>query len=212
MTNHRGVDRLLALAAAQPLQVACDRFHFLRHGQTARNALRIFQDLDEPLDATGLAQAHRAAATLKAERFATIACSPLPRARTTADRVVAALVAADNALAPAHHDGLRERHFGELIGSSSAQIDWDCAPDGGETLPQFVARARSGLDWALRQPGPVLVVAHGGTLYVLAGLLGVPLSTTLLVNAHPLRFERTDAGWSVEALQPPDPGAVNNLS
>lgn len=212
MTRHRGVDRLLALAAAQPLAVACDSFHFLRHGQTARNALRIFQDLDEPLDATGLAQAHRAAATLQSERLATIACSPLPRARTSAERVADALAVSGHVLAPQHHDGLRERHFGELIGTSSAQLDWDCAPAGGETLSEFVARARSGLDWALRQPGPVLVVAHGGTLYVLAGLLGVPLSPTLLANAHPLRFERAGAGWSVAALQPPDPGAVNNLS
>ena len=212
MSGHRGVDRLLALAATRPLQVPCDSFHFLRHGQTARNALRIFQDLDEPLDATGLAQAHRAAVTLQTERFATIACSPLPRARTTAERVADALAAAGLALAPQHHDGLRERHFGELIGTSSAQIDWDCAPAGGETLPAFVARARTGLAWALAQPGPVLVVAHGGTLYVLAGLLGVPLSTTLMANAHPLRFARSSAGWAVQALQPSDPGAFNNLS
>jgi glucosyl-3-phosphoglycerate phosphatase len=212
VTGHRGVDRLLALAAAQPLDVPCDNFHFLRHGQTARNALRIFQDLDEPLDATGLAQAGRAATTLTAERFATLACSPLPRARATADRVAAALATVGHTLATQHHDGLRERHFGELIGTSSAQIDWDCAPAGGETLPEFVARARSGLAWALAQPGPVLVVAHGGTLYVLAGLLGVPLTAALLANAQPLRFERSAAGWAVQPLQPPDPGAVNNLS
>jgi glucosyl-3-phosphoglycerate phosphatase len=212
MSHHRGIDRLLALAAAQPLEVACESFHFLRHGQTARNALRIFQDLDEPLDATGLAQAGRAAHTLRAERFSTIACSPLPRARTTAGRVVAALAAAGHTRAPQYHDGLRERHFGELIGTSSAQIDWDCAPAGGETLSAFVARARAGLAWALAQPGPVLVVAHGGTLYVLAGLLGVPLSAALLANAHPLRFERAGGGWAVQPLQAPDPHATNNLS
>ncbi len=204
---HRGIDRLIALAQAQALTPGCERFYFLRHGQTARNALRIFQDGDEPLDATGLAQAQRAARHLACEPLATIACSPLPRARVTADTV-----AAEMGLAPQLHDGLRERHFGALIGSSSAQIDWDCAPAGGETLAGFVARARAGLQWALAQPGPVLVVAHGGTLYALAGLLGVALTPPLMANAHPLRFDRAGQGWVVTPLAASAAGEHNNLA
>ncbi len=205
--SHRGIDLLMQLAAARPLEAVCDSFYFLRHGQTARNAQRIFQGPDEPLDATGLAQARRAADYLAQESLAAIACSPLPRARSTAD-----IVAAAHGLAPQVHDGLRERHFGALIGSSSAQIDWACAPEGGETLDAFIARAREGLRWALEQPGPVLVVAHGGTLYALAGLLGVSLSAALLANAHPLHFERQPRGWQLRALAPSAPGASHNLA
>ena len=58
-SGHRpsGLDQLIALAAAQPLAPACDHFYFLRHGQTGRNAQRIFQATDEPLSELGLQQA-----------------------------------------------------------------------------------------------------------------------------------------------------------
>jgi probable phosphoglycerate mutase len=103
-------------------------------------------------------------------------------------------------LVPAAQAALRERNFGALIGTSSANIDWACEPEGGETLTQFVARTRDALDTALRLPAPVLVVAHGGTLYALAALLGVPVDVGLLGNAQPLRFERRGPIWGVTPL------------
>jgi len=109
-------------------------------------------------------------------------------------------VAAALRLTPTAHETLRERNFGALIGTSSANIDWACEPEGGETLAQFVSRKRAALDAALQQPAPVLVVAHGGTLYVLAALLGVPVDFTVLGNAQPLRFQRTGPTWAVTPL------------
>jgi len=44
------------------------------------------------------------------------------------------------------------------------------------------------------------VVAHGGTLYALAALLGVPIDFELLGNAQPLRFERSGAAWGITPL------------
>jgi len=180
-----GLQQLVALAAAQPLAPACDHFYFLRHGQTECNARRIFQSVEEPLSALGVQQAVRAAEVLAGEPIRSIVSSNVLRALTTAHAV-----SAPHALAPLVHEGLRERNFGELIGSSSAHIDWACEPAGGETLPEFVERKRAAFEFALAQPAPVLVVAHGGSLYVLAALLGVPLDMALLGNAQPLRFER----------------------
>jgi broad specificity phosphatase PhoE len=196
----RGLERLPALCAAGcALPEAVQRFYFLRHGQTARNALRIFQSVDEPLNDTGLAQAEQAAALLAEELAGNesvhIVCSDAPRALATA-RAVARRLAREERL----HAGLRERHFGALIGTSSAHIDWDCAPEGGETLDQFVVRSLAALADAVAHPAPVVVVAHGGTLHVLACALGVVLDASLLANATPLRFDRTDAGWNVERL------------
>lgn len=197
----RGLERLPVLCAAVgcKLPEGLQRFYFLRHGQTARNALRIFQSIDEPLDATGLAQAEQAAALLAEELAGSdgvhIVCSDAPRALTTA-RTVARQLAREERL----HAGLRERHFGALIGSSSANIDWDCAPEGGETLDQFVARTLAALAEAVAHPAPVVVVAHGGTLHVLACALGVVLDPALLANATPLRFDRAGAGWAVTRL------------
>jgi probable phosphoglycerate mutase len=197
----RGLERLPVLCAAAGCQLpeGLQRFYFLRHGQTARNALRIFQSIDEPLNDTGLAQAEQAAALLAEELAGDegvhIVCSDAPRALTTA-RTVARLLAREERL----HAGLRERHFGALIGSSSANIDWDCAPEGGETLDQFVARSLAALAEAVAHPAPVVVVAHGGTLHVLACALGVVLDAALLANATPLRFDRAGTGWTVTRL------------
>jgi broad specificity phosphatase PhoE len=190
-----GYDELVRLAAAQPLAPACKYFYFLRHGQTARNVLRIFQAGEEPLNALGLQQAAQAATVLAGEAIRTVVCSDMNRALVTAQTV-----AVPHGLAPILDAGLRERHFGALIGTSSANIDWACAPAGGETLPQFVDRTRAALAAALAQPAPVLVVAHGGTLYVLAALLGVSIGPDVLGNAQPLRFGRSDSLWTVVPL------------
>ena len=190
-----GLGQLIQLAQAQPLAPACDHFYFLRHGQTGRNALRIFQAVDEPLSELGLQQAAHAAELLAGEPIRTIVCSDARRAFDTAHTVASAL-----RLTPTAQAELRERNFGALIGTSSANIDWACEPEGGETLTQFVARKRAALDAALQQPAPVLVVAHGGTLYALAALLGVPIDTNVLGNAQPLRFTRSGPTWSITPL------------
>lgn len=191
-----GLDQLAVLAGAQPLAPTCSHFYFLRHGQTNCNATRIFQSADEPLSVLGLEQAARAAAVLAGEPIRSIVCSDMNRAFVTASTVAVPL-----GLTPQPQAGLRERHFGVLIGSSSADIDWTCDPEGGESLAGFVARKRPALAAALEATAPVLVVAHGGTLYVLAALLSVPVDASLIGNAQPLRFDQRDGRWTVRALQ-----------
>jgi len=201
-----GLRQLVKLAALQPLTPTCDHFYFLRHGQTDCNARRIFQAPDEPLSALGLQQAARAAGLLAGEPIRSIVSSNVNRALTTAHTV-----STPHGMAPVVFDGLRERNFGALIGTSSADIDWACEPEGGETLPEFVARKRIALEQALAHPAPVLIVAHGGSLYVLAALLGVPIDMSVLGNAQPLRFERSGSGpaWCVKSLlQAVDGGAA----
>jgi len=175
-SGHRpsGLDQLIALAAAQRLAPACDHFYFLRHGQTGRNAQRIFQATDEPLSELGLQQAARAAELLAGEPIRTIVCSDARRAFDTAHAVGSALK-----LVPTAQAVLRERNFGALIGTSSANIDWACEPEGGETLAQFVDRKRQAL----------------------AALLGVAVDASIFGNAQPLRFTRAGPTWAVTPLQ-----------
>ena len=141
---------------------------------------------------------------LSTESIGSIVCSDVRRARDTAE-----LVAARHLLAPIIITGLRERNFGKLIGTSSRNIDWACVPEAGETLEEFVARSRSGLVEALTQPAPTLVVAHGGTLHVLAGLLGIRSDESLFGNAEPLRFERNAGAWQAMPLAPATGGGAN---
>ncbi|WP_076997644.1 histidine phosphatase family protein [Variovorax sp. KK3] len=192
---HPGLAELIRLSAAEPLAPACDHFYFLRHGQTEGNAKRIFQGVDIELSELGLEQATRAAERLAGEPIRSVVCSDARRAFDTAHTVAAGL-----GLTPLHFEGLRERNFGALIGTSSADLDWACEPEGGETLPQFVARKRAALAAALEHPAPVLIVAHGGSLHVLAAALHVPSDAAVLGNAQPLRFERDGGAWSVKPL------------
>lgn len=190
-----GFDELVRLAAAEPISPEVDHFYFLRHGQTGRNASRIFQAVDEPLSELGMQQAARAAERLAGEPIRTIVASDSRRAFDTAHAVAERL-----RVVPMPREDLRERHFGALIGTSSVDLDWACSPEGGETLQQFVDRKRVALSFALAQPAPVLVVAHGGTLYVLTALLGVSIEPSVLGNAQPLRFQRTGPNWTIEPL------------
>ena len=200
----RGLDQLLRIAGTLGADPACDHFVFLRHGQTARNALRVFQGPDEPLDATGEAQALRAAEILAGEKFASIVCSDMRRAHLTAH-----VVAARHEMIPVSCAGLRERNFGELVGTSSRELDWTCDPAGGESLETFVTRTRAGLIEAWAHPATALIVAHGGIFYVLAGLLGVVINSSFYGNALPLRFERAAAGWRVTPLDAAAAGESN---
>ena len=200
----RGLDQLLRIAGTLGADPACDHFVFLRHGQTARNALRVFQGPDEPLDATGEAQALRAAEILAGEKFASIVCSDMRRAHRTAH-----VVASRHEMTPVSCPGLRERNFGALVGTSSRELDWTCDPAGGESLETFVARTRAGLIEAWAHPATALIVAHGGIFYVLAGLLGVAINPAYYGNALPLRFERAAAGWRVTPLDTAAAGESN---
>jgi len=85
----QGLQLLAELAARQPLSPACDHFYFLRHGQTACNARRIFQAVDEPLSELGVQQAHHAASILAGEPVRSILTSGVVRALTTAHTVSA---------------------------------------------------------------------------------------------------------------------------
>ena len=60
-------------------------FYYLRHGETDWNKEHRMQGAtDVPLNATGVAQAHRAKEALRGRHVETICCSPLSRAYDTA--------------------------------------------------------------------------------------------------------------------------------
>ena len=196
--SHHGLEQLVQLAQAQNPLPSTAPFYFLRHGQTARNAARIFQSRDEALDAVGQQQATNAAQRLVREPIGSVVGSDVLRASQTATTVAQQL-----GLPWRVHTGLRERDFGALIGTSSVNLDWACVPEGGETLEFFVQRTCNGVTEALAHsahPAPVLLVAHGGNLLVLAAWLGAALPPGALGNAQPLHFTPTDRGWHITPL------------
>ena len=191
-----GLDVLGKLAGTPPLRPRAASFLFLRHGATDGNVNKIYQRFDQPLNELGLGQAREAAALLKAHGgIARIIASDMTRAWRTAGITGEVL-----GLTPTVEVRLRERWYGDLVGTSSANLDWANDPPNGDTLTDFIARTREGLLAALDTDVSTLVVAHGGNLYVLAAALGVQLEVEHMHNASPLAFRRAGGGWQMTAL------------
>lgn len=190
------IEALFALAAAPPIACAVDHFYFCRHGQTEGNFTRIYQAPEIALNETGRAQAAKAAEKLRHVEFREIFCSDYRRAHETG-MTIAEITGKPLTL----HEGLRERHFGDFIGTSSVNLDWAASPPNGESLKEFVERTRAGLTEILSVEGdPPLIVAHGGTLRVLVAALGATVEEAARQNATPLSIERRADGWNISLL------------
>jgi probable phosphoglycerate mutase len=197
--RHSGLDMLRQLASRERLDLALDSFYFLRHGETEGNRQKFFQGADQPLNACGIGQAHAAAAILCNQPVSRIIASDMTRTLQTAGILGETL-----GLPICPSAALRERNFGAQVGTSSATIDWLATPPAGESLASFVERVRGGLQDALAHAN-ALMVAHGGTLYVLSAVLGVTLDARRhTANASPLRFNRDGGDWTIEALDSRD--------
>ncbi|MBE7209869.1 MAG: histidine phosphatase family protein [Gluconacetobacter diazotrophicus] len=166
------------------------RLVLVRHGATVWHAEnRYAGSTDVALDASGLAQAERLAAWAPGAGLAAIWCSPLSRARTTAEPAARA-----TGLELQIDARLRELDFGQIEGKTIAEAE-ELFPEeirrfqadpvtypmpGGEDPHAAAKRALAALrDIAAAHPGArVLVVAHNTLIRLtLCSLLGIPLPT-----------------------------------
>ncbi len=161
-------------------------FWFLRHGETDWNARNLSQgNVDIPLNATGLAQAHNAASLLRGRSIATVVSSPLSRARDTAE------IAGDVLGLPVSTDSeLREVAFGVQEGQPMSEwfTDWiagRATPEGAETFAGLRIRAVTAINRSLDRPPLVLVVAHGALFRALRSAMGLDPDVRL-PNAIPV--------------------------
>jgi len=194
-----GLDEVRRLATRRLLKPKARRFIFLRHGETEGNARRVYQPSDIPLNATGQAQARLAAQYLREHPVERILASDMLRAWQTAE------AAAEMVSAPVTPEPrLRERWFGDLIGTSSKDLDWRNEPPNGELLHDFVVRTQAGFHDSLDTDASTLLVAHGGSLYVLVFSLGAELLEEHIANATPLLFEYETAAncWRIRNIAP----------
>ena len=145
--------------------------YLARHGQTAYNAEGRFQGQQAiPLDDTGRAQAVELAERAAGYGFAALWCSPLLRARETAD-VVAARIGLqpveDARLMETDSGDWTDRSFAEVIAAAPdafaafANADADFAFPGGESFAQQEVRVAAALDDVEAGELPALVVCHG---------------------------------------------------
>jgi broad specificity phosphatase PhoE len=183
---------------------ATERWVLLRHGESTANRDGVYSGwVDVPLTARGRAQAREAGARLGGGVFARVLSSDLVRATETAT-----LAAPGSALDI--HIALRERSLGEWAGrdrsalkrsgASDVLLTWHGAAPGGESLGTLAHRVVGCLAALPPAAAPTLLVAHGGVIRVLLGLLeGVPAARLWerdIPNAVPLPVVVPAGTWS----------------
>ena len=171
-------------------------FYYLRHGETESNAAqRIAGSLDVDLTPLGREQAEAAAAALADQPITAIYCSPLKRARETAEPVAQRLKLPVTIVAE-----LAERNWGALEGAPRATRVRGTTPEGAEPGADFHKRVLEG--FAKIEGDVPLIVAHSGIFRVLCRTLEIVEAEGPVTNALPLRFEPlAEGGWKMQAPQ-----------
>jgi len=181
--------------------------YLARHGQTAYNLEGRFQGQQQvPLDDTGRAQALELAERAAAYAFRALWCSPLLRARETADAVAAriGLVPQQDARLMETDAGDWTNHtFADVRARAQEQFDAFAAGNpsfafpGGESFAEQEVRVSAALRDVEAGTLPALVVCHGMVIRAaLANRAGHRVA----------RFERVPNG----ALVPLDPIAAES--
>ena len=139
-----------------------------RHGQTDWNAQKkVMGRCDEPLNEKGFEQAEETRKKLLDENIDLIICSPLKRAKQTAE-----VINKDRNIKIIYDDRLIERDFGEFEGMETKDFDfhgyWNYYKndyyESAENIQEFFKRVYSFLDDIINKykDKSILVVAHGG--------------------------------------------------
>ncbi len=154
--------------------------YLARHGQTAYNLEGRFQGQQPiPLDATGRAQAANLAERAAGYGFRALWCSPLLRARETADivsRRIGLQPKEDARLMETDAGDWTDRSFAEVRAHAPAQFDAFAAGEpsfafpGGESFAEQEQRVNAALAEIEHGQLPALVVCHG--MVIRAALAG----------------------------------------
>lgn len=190
---------------------------FLRHGTTEDDGALLGRT-DPPLSALGRNTIARQTA---GRAWPAIVASPLERAAGSAG-----IAALGSGMSVEIDPGWTEIHFGDWDGKARSELAQDPRlaafyddpdanpPPNGETMEIVRTRVTAALDrLASRAEGPVLVVAHGGSIRMaLSVLLGIPLERLWAIRIACATLIRVQMGahpvhglWGelVEIVQPP---------
>ncbi|MFI4985593.1 MAG: histidine phosphatase family protein [Solirubrobacterales bacterium] len=185
--------------------------YLARHGQTAYNLEGRFQGhLPVPLDDTGREQAGELAERAVAYEFAALWCSPLLRARETADvvaRRIGLQLREDARLVETDAGDWTDRSFAEVHAEAPELFAGFLAGDpsfafpGGESLAEQDERVAAALSDVEAGELPALVVCHGMVIRAaLSRRAGRPITRAervangALVPLDPVEARRADPG------------------
>lgn len=140
--------------------------YFVRHGQSEGNAADKVAgaETDSPLTDLGRQQAVEAAGALLDKSIDLIVCSPLSRAKESAQIIAKEIGYKGQIL---EKSNFSERYVGSLVGKTFEEykeaVRSDNLPEGVESISQMVSRVQDGLAWLKDQKANnILLVSHGG--------------------------------------------------
>jgi broad specificity phosphatase PhoE len=133
--------------------------YFVRHGESVMNKRGIFSGRTEtPLTEDGKSQALSAGNELKKISISCIVCSPMGRAKQTAELIADSIGYPRNKIIT--NELFTERDFGPLE-KTTFQPDLGDS-EGVESVDELMSRADKGLDFMQSLPGDtILLVSHG---------------------------------------------------
>jgi probable phosphoglycerate mutase len=184
-------------------------FWFLRHGETDWNAQGLSQGrTDVPLNATGIAQAHRAAGLLQRRGIGRVVSSTLARAMDTA-RVAAAALDLPFDTDP----DLQEACFGAEEGRAMGAWydDWVAGtylPAGAEKFADLRTRVRTVVNRITAAPGLALIVAHGSLFRAARAEMGLSAHFRT-PNGVPLLCQPGTPSWTLVPASPDDKAVMD---
>jgi probable phosphoglycerate mutase len=188
-----------------------------RHGQTAYNHEGRFQGQQQiPLDDTGRAQARELAERAVPYGFAALWCSPLLRARETADAVAARIglqPIEDARLMETDAGDWTDRYFADVRAEDAERFDAFAAAEpgfafpGGESFAEQEVRVEAALAEIQRGPLPALVVCHGMVIRAAMHRRARPggptftrVANAAIVPLDPIAAEHADLGGGAATM------------
>lgn len=163
--------------------------YIVRHGQTDWNVQKkVMGRYDEPLNEKGKQQAEEAKNSLKEMNLDLIICSPLKRAKQTAE-----IINRDRNISIIYDDRIIERDFGEFEGKKTKDFDfhryWNYYKNDiyeqAENIQDFFKRIYEFLDDINNKykDKNVLIVTHGGVSIPVACYFSNKIPEGSLVDA-----------------------------
>lgn len=173
-------------------------FYFVRHAETVYNAMKVpYDDPNAILSQRGIQQAHMISETIESLPIQTVCVSPYLRAKHTME-IITKNIKCDVVVI----DELRECTMGvwdKMVALEHPNDDPVC-----RTLMGFMNQVFHGVNQAVKHPGPILIVAHGGVHWALCHQMEIYGHERDIDNCLPVHFYQSEQeSWKARLLRDP---------
>jgi probable phosphoglycerate mutase len=168
-------------------------FFFLRHGETDFNAKKILptENIDISLNQKGRQQARNVKFILDNVSFKTICHSPMKRVKETME-----LAFEGYDMVKFEIEELRECCYETWIEMTTFVANQQQT----KKVSDFFIKTIQGINKALAQPGPVIIIAHGGIHWALCVQLNITSHCWDIDNCRLVHFKPVESGWNASII------------